>query len=380
MHIGFITSEYSCHNYSGNVGGIATFIRNLAIKLVSKGHSVSVFVHSQSKSEVFEENGVSVHFVQKQNLKGFTWLVNRVSFNKYVNSVVKANKIDILEAPEWTGFTAFMSFKCPLVLRLHGSDTYFCHLEKRILKQKNKFYERIALKNCDAIVGVSQFVSDTTNELLNLNRSIEVIHNTIDTHTFIPNHQNVQPKTLLYFGSVIRKKGVLEIAPVFNQLVAKDNFIKLLIVGRDVEDVLEQKSTLNLFKAQLSSEALKNFEYKSAVPYQEIINHIYKAEVILLPSFAEAFPMTWLEAMAMEKKMVTSDIGWAKELMVDGLTGFTVNPKNHNDFVNKVTSLLDNDNSLQMGVNARKRIKESFNSDSIFEKNINFYKKTINEF
>ena len=380
MHIGFITSEYSCHNYSGNVGGIATFIRNLAIQLVSKGHHVSVFVYSQSNSEVFEENCVNVHFVQKQNLKGFTWLVNRVSFNKYVNSVVKANKIDILEAPEWTGFTAFMSFKCPLVLRLHGSDTYFCHLENRILKQKNKFYERIALKNCDAIVGVSQFVSDTTNELFNLNRTIEVIHNTIDTHNFIPNHQNIQSKTLLYFGSVIRKKGVLEIVSVFNQLVAKDNLIKLLIVGRDVEDVLEQKSTLNLFKEQLSSEALKNFEYKSAVPYQEIINHIFKAEVILLPSFAEAFPMTWLEAMAMEKKMVTSDIGWAKELMVDGQTGFTVNPKNHNDFVNKVTSLLENDNSLQMGVNARKRIKESFNSDSIFEKNINFYKKTINEF
>ena len=380
MHIGFITSEYSCHNYSGNLGGIATFIRNLAIQLVSKGHHVSVFVYSQSKSEVFTENGVNIHFVSKKSLKGFTWLINRMSFNKYVNSVVKANKIDILEAPEWTGFTAFMSFKCPLVLRLHGSDTYFCHLENRSLKRKNKFYERIALENCDAIVGVSQFVSDTTNQLFNLNRTIKVIHNTIDTHTFIPNHQNIQPKSLLYFGSVIRKKGVLEIAPVFNQLVARDNNIKLLIVGRDVPDIVEQKSTLNLFKEQLSSEALKNFEYKSAVPYHEIISHIFKAEVILLPSFAEAFPMTWLEAMAMEKKMVTSDIGWAKELMVDGQTGFTVNPKNHNDFVNKVTSLLENDNSLQMGVNARKRIKESFNSDSIFEKNINFYKKTINEF
>ena len=48
----------------------------------------------------------------------------------------KKENIDIVEAADWTGITAFMKFNCPLILRLHGSDTYFCHLEKRKLKIK----------------------------------------------------------------------------------------------------------------------------------------------------------------------------------------------------------------------------------------------------
>ena len=273
-----------------------------------------------------------------------------------------------------------MKFNCPLILRLHGSDTYFCHLEKRKLKIKNKFFEKKALLGATKIVGVSKFVAKKTKELFKLNIDIDVIYNTIDTNKFKPNHQNIQLKSLLYFGTLVRKKGVLEIAKMFSKLADEDDEVKLVLLGKDNRDVFTEMSTLAMIKKILSEKALQRMLYIDAVPYDEVISYIQKADVVLLPSFAEAFPMTWLEAMAMEKKLVTSDIGWAKELMIDEQTGFTVNPKNHNDFANKVTSLFDDVNSIQMGVNARKRIKESFNSVVIFEKNINFYKKTINEF
>ncbi len=67
---------------------------------------------------------------------------------------------------------------------------------------------------------------------------------------------------------------------------------------------------------------------------------IEKASVVVLPSFAEALPMTWLEAMAMEKALVTSNIGWAPEVMIDGETGFTVDPKNHSLYAEKILQLL----------------------------------------
>ena len=135
--------------------------------------------------------------------------------------IVKNNCIDLLEASEWTGFTAFMKFNCPLILRLHGSDTYFCHLEKRKLKIKNKFFEKKALLGATKIVGVSKFVAKKTKELFKLNIDIDVIYNTIDTNKFKPNHQNIQLKSLLYFGTLVRKKGVLEIAKMFSKLDLK---------------------------------------------------------------------------------------------------------------------------------------------------------------
>ena len=82
---------------------------------------------------------------------------------------------------------------------------------------------------------------------------------------------------------------------------------------------------------------------------------------MVLPSFAEALPMTWIEAMALEKAIVTSDIGWAKEVMIDGETGFTVDPWDHNTYAERIIELLDDEELGRiMGSSARKRILDKF--------------------
>ena len=97
-----------------------------------------------------------------------------------------------------------------------------------------------------------------------------------------------------------------------------------------------------------------------------------------MPSFAEAFPMTWLEAMTLEKKLITSNIGWAKELMIDNVTGYMINPNNTNDFVDKIELLLsDNLNNKIMATNARKRILNHFSIEKFIEENIDFYKSVL---
>ena len=161
MNIAFITPEYPIASFQGNIGGIGTFTKNLAEQLVNNNCKVTVFIYSQSKDEIRVKNGVEIHLVQKKMIKGITWYSNRKYFNKYVNKVILKNNIQIIEAPEWTGFTAFMKFHCPLVIRLHGSDTYFCDLEKRKVKFKNKFFEKKALLGATKIIGVSNFVSQS---------------------------------------------------------------------------------------------------------------------------------------------------------------------------------------------------------------------------
>ncbi|TXD49130.1 glycosyltransferase family 4 protein [Polaribacter sp. IC073] len=378
MKLAFITPEYPIASFEGNIGGIGTFTKNLAEQLVTKNYGVTVFIHSQSIEGIFIENGVEVHLVKKKTFKGGTWFTNRRYFNKYVNSLIIQKKIDVIEAPEWTGFTAFMKFKCPLVIRLHGSDTYFCDLEHRQVKAKNKFFERKALKGADKIVGVSNFVAERTQELFQLNKNIDVIHNTINTTLFTPNHKQIKSKSLLYFGTIIRKKGVLEIAKAFNKIIERDATITLCLLGRDTKDVVSNGSTITLFKELLSEKAQKKVTFLNAVPYKEVIKYVQQSEIILLPSFAEAFPMTWLEAMALEKKLVTSNIGWAKELMVDGETGYTINPTNTNEFAAKILALLnDKEKADEMAKAARNRIITKFDFEEIFKKNIKLYKNLV---
>lgn len=375
MHIAFITPEFPHSNFKGTVGGIGTFTNNLIEELLIKNYKISVFIYSQKESKVYREKNISIHYVKKKTLKGFTWLYNRKYFNKYVNNTIINDGIDIVEAPEWTGFTAFMKFKCPLVIRLHGSDTYFCHLEKRKLKRKNKFFEKRALLSADKIIGVSKFVSLKTKELFNLNFEIDTIHNAIDPIKFEPNHENIEPETLLYFGTMIRKKGVLELPEVFSKVLEKRPKAKLILLGRDNVDYSTGKSTLSIFKEQLNVEVQKRVTYVNAVPYDKVKEYVCKAEVVLLPSSAEAFPMTWLEAMAMEKKLVTSNIGWANELMQHKVTGYTVDPSNHYEFTHCIINLLENKHkAAEMAKNARKRIINSFNNKQSIKENILLYK------
>jgi glycosyltransferase involved in cell wall biosynthesis len=248
MHIGYITSEYPHSRFDIPVGGIGTFTKTIAEALVKKGYRVSVIIHSQGKEVSFNENGVEIYHVKTYRIKGVTWLSNRFYFNRAINKIIKDQGVDLVEAPEWTGFTAGMQFKCPLVLRLHGSDTFFCDLEGRKVKFKNKVYEKLSLWGATKIVGVSAFVATRTINLFKLKSDIEVFYNGVDTSSLVPDHSKIEKGSVLYFGSIIRKKGVLELARAFNKVVDEQPDAKLYYLGRDVIDNLTGRSTLTLGK------------------------------------------------------------------------------------------------------------------------------------
>ncbi|NLP58153.1 glycosyltransferase family 4 protein [Lutibacter sp. B1] len=379
MHIAFLTPEYP-HPKIKNTAGLGTSIKNLAIALVKNYHKVTVFVYSQTNNEVFTDEGVEIHTIAFKKYPVLSWYLYRKEIEKYINDTIQKNSIQVIEAPDWTGITALMKFQVPLVIRLHGSDTYFCHLENRKQKLKNFYFEKIALKSADKLVAVSKFTAHLTKELFNLKNEIKVIYNGIDVNKFIADSGTYEKDTLLYFGSMIRKKGLLELAGIFNEVVKQKPQVKLKLIGKDVVDSLENESTSQLFFKLLSEQAKKQVEYIPEVPYNEIKLHIAKASVVVLPSFAEAFPMTWLEAMAMGKALVTSNIGWANELMINGETGFMEDPKNHKEYASKILKLLnDSELNSKFGKSAKKRIYEKFSQKVIVKKNIDYFAKIINE-
>lgn len=379
MHIGFITPEYP-HESLPAAGGLGTSIKNLANALVNEGVEVSIFVVGLDHSRAFKENQINFHFIKKYKVPGVTWFATRKYYQNCINKIVSDTGIDLLEAPDWTGITAFMKFKVPLVIRCNGSDAYFCKLEGRKQKWKNYWFEKSALKNCDEVIAASSFTGKVTKAIFNLNKEIVTLYNGVDILKFKPlaDSLNNKENTILYFGTVIRKKGVLELAKAFNIFKENNESAQLKIIGKDTVDVFENRSTLELFYSLVTPSNLKSIEYLDHISYSEISEEIAKAKVIVLPSFAEAFPMTWLEAMAMEKALVTSNIGWANELMFDGETGYMVNPKDHREFAEKLSILFtDSDLNRTFGENARKRVINNFSSKVTTAKNIEYYRNLI---
>ena len=378
MNIGFLTSEYP-NPRCGPAAGIGTSIKHMATGLVKKGVGVSVFVYGKKEDAVFSEGGIKIHLIKHRKFPLLGWYLHRKFLQNYLNKYIAVDQIDAIEATDWTGISAFMKLCCRLVIRFHGSDAYFCKLENRPQKKKNFWFEKTALEGADYLLSVSRFTAEETRKIFDLKKEIEVIPNSVDVEVFSPRNVPVKPGTILYFGSIIRKKGVLELALIYNKIVEENPEASLFLAGRDVVDQKTGVSTRKLMEEKFSSEALKRVKWLGMLPYGEIMEQVATAHVIVLPSFAEALPMTWIEAMAMEKALVTSDIGWAKEVMVDGKTGFTVDPKDHNAYADKVLDLLgDPALAKEMGKAARERVLKKFSTKVVVEQNFRFYEKVVN--
>ena len=377
MHLAFLTSEYP-HPRTGPAAGIGSSIKNMVTELVKREVQISVFIYSQKENAVFTEGSIKFHLIKHRKFHFAGWYLHRKFLQNYLNKYVAVDKIDAVEAPDWTGITAFMKLRCPLVIRMNGTDAYFCKLENRPQKKKNFWFEKIALEGADHLLSVSRFTAEETRMIFNLGKEIEVIPNSVDVERFHPRHDQVQRRNILYFGSLIRKKGVLELPEIFNRIVEEMPEAQLRLAGRDVLDINTGKSTKKMMEDQFTPLAAEKAEWLGVLPYEEILEEIAKAQVVVLPSFAEALPMTWIEAMAMEKALVTSNIGWAKEVMVNGKTGFTVDPKDHETYSEKVLSLL-NDPALaqKMGKAARERVLEKFSTEVVVEQNVRFYEKVV---
>lgn len=380
MHIAFLTPEYP-HPRVEHAAGIGTSIKNLVVALVTKGVQVTVFVYGQNESAVFEETGVTIHLLKSQKYKGFGWYLHRKFIQKYLNTHIVSEKIHLIEAPDWTGITAFMHLKAPLVIRFHGSDTYFCHLEKRKQKRKNYWFEKLAIMQANGFVAPTAYAADVTKQLFGLVRkNVMVVYNGLDLNAFKNDAPLLYERGLiLYVGTIIRKKGVLELPAIFNKVREAIPEARLVLIGSDSYDIqTHSPSTWELLKKEFEEEDLEQVSYLVKMPYANVQEYIRKANVCIFPSFAETFGMVTIEAMAMQKPVVSNDFGWSQELIIDDESGFLVHPTNHADFAKTIVTLLEDELLCEkIGDAARHRVESIFDIQQIVQQNVDFYESIL---
>jgi glycosyltransferase involved in cell wall biosynthesis len=114
------------------------------------------------------------------------------------------------------------------------------------------------------------------------------------------------------------------------------------------------------------------------IPYHEVQNHIKNAHVCVFPSFAETLGMVTIESMALQRPVVNTNIGWAKELIEEGVSGYLVHPEDTQAYADTIVTLFeDKTQCLSLGKQARDRVERFFDISKQAEKNIAFYKKIV---
>jgi glycosyltransferase involved in cell wall biosynthesis len=276
-----------------------------------------------------------------------------------------------------------MKLNIPLVIRFHGTDAYFCKLENRKQKFKNFVLEKIALKKASAYISPTIFTKEETAKLFSLKPDkIKVVPNGIDLQNFKNETPTIfEAKTLLYVGTLIRKKGVLELAKIFNKVIEKEPLAKLILIGSDTADVkTNTASTYKLMQDIFSDKAKEHTNYLGKIPYTEIVTHIKNAHVCIFPSFAETFGMVTVESMALQKPVINTNMGWASGIIDDGINGYLVHPTETKLYVESIIHLFNDENlCVKLGAAARRKAEHNFNIDTIANENINFYKNVISK-
>lgn len=383
MKIAFLTSEYP-HEKTGNAGGIGTSIKTLANALTSLDHEVRVIVYGQKSDAIFNDGKIIVHQIKNIKFKGLSWYFTQKKIEKNINQLHFEGLIDVVEAPDWTGITSFIKpKKCPIVIKLHGSDTYFCYLDKRPVKRWNKFLEKRALQHANGFISVSKFTANLTNQLFNLEIPFKILPNGIDSNQFNANHSTNEYSSgkivVLYFGTLIRKKGLLELPHIFNLVHEQNQTIELHLIGKDSPDIISgNSSTWQMMQELFTHNALEKVNYHGAIPYHEMKNKIASATICVFPTFAEALPVSWLEAMAMEKAIVASNIGWASEIISNHKDGVLINPKEHQLYANEIVNLINStEKRIELSKHARSTIEQEFNIQKIAQSHIEYYNEII---
>jgi glycosyltransferase involved in cell wall biosynthesis len=374
MHVGFLTTEYP----PLPSGGIGTSLRNLARALVAAGHRVSVV--GWGREAHYDDQGVSVRFLTSRFVPKTGWLTSRRMLRHELRRLVQQEGLDVVEAPDWCGLSAGIRAGCPMVIRCNGSAVYFGHLLRERVRPSVRLAEWLALRQADGVCAVSRFTAEQTARLFALKSPVPVVHNGVPLSVFerAP-RERAEAGTVLYFGTVIRKKGAIDLCRAFSTVVSSMPSARLVIVGRDsVDRTTGASSTWQLCRRELSPGALARTEYVGERPYADIGRYIAKAAVCVFPSYAEALPMTWVEALASARPVVAYDVGWASEVVEHGRSGLLTPQGDIPALVNAVVRLLRNPaEASSMGDHGRSVAERLFSSDRVARSSLDWYREVI---
>ncbi|TSC96052.1 MAG: group 1 glycosyl transferase [Parcubacteria group bacterium Athens1014_10] len=102
--------------------------------------------------------------------------------------------------------------------------------------------------------------------------------------------------------------------------------------------------------------------------------------LVVYPSLCfDTFGLVNLEAMAAKKPVIATCFGGSKEVVLDGITGYVINPYNTDDFSEKILKILKDEKlAKEMGQKGYQRVKEKFTIEQSASKYLENFKILIN--
>ncbi len=366
MKICFLTPIYP--NSSNQRLGI--FIHEQAKYISKKGHKIYIITLGDTKDKSYEiKDGVEVHRVKVKGYLPFKGFFFSLLMIKELIFADRKLDFDIINAHFTGTMTALIGIytrlaRKPFVVTAYGIGLLTNNIFKKAL---NRFFLVFPSK----IVCISNYVAKLVRDLGGnaVKNKIVIVKCGVDPEKLNPTKsieefkkelglKGTKEKILLSVANLVERKGIDIIINCLPQIIKVYPNIKYFIIGRgsEKENLLGLVNLLKLekyvtFIDYVADEDLANF-------YNICDIFVLMSRTIKEKEGVEGFGIVYIEASYLGKPVIGGKSGGTADSVIDGVTGYRINPDNKKEFINKAVILLK-DSSLrkQLGNNGKNIVR-----------------------
>ena len=344
-------------------GGVEEVTHDVAQELVRLGHQVAVVTLDTCNASPMENtDGVHVYRARPIELTETLGVQSAISTEvvKLMREVCRKEQSDVLHANNLYFFTTIAAclnlraLKKPLVTTLHIGS--IAEMEGRA-RYAAGLYERSIgrwiLHKSTRIVAVSQAVERYAESLEVEPSKVSVVPNSVDTLKFRPASRGDRRDGIVsvgFIGRLICNKGPQYLVEAAPRILREFSNVQFIVAGdgpmlQEMEHRVHQLGVENAFR------------FLGTVPSN--VEFLKSCDIMVRPSLTDGMPLTVLEAMACGIPTVASRVGGTSEILQDGDTGFLVEPRNVDELVSRISTLVADSNlRREMGGRARRFIEQ----------------------
>lgn len=393
-----------------DTGGQTLYVLQLAKALARKGIKVDIltrrFDHANEEEEVWENVRIirvaagSKNFVQKEKM--YELIPEMVeNFMMYIEK--KRKKYDILHSHYWDGgYAGILLSKMldvPHVYTPHSLgkskklEMAIEELPLQKLKPVYRYHVRIAIeqKIMNGAHAITVLCETSRIQILQHYivdfEKLHVIYPGIDMEFFNTHKTKFDKQTafvknpILTVSRMVPAKGLDRVVEALALLKNKIDF-HLYIGGGSFEEgeSTEEQATYQQLKALIQRYKMERMvTFIGFVPHDTVLPAYFRgASIFVLAARYEPFGLTTLEAMACGSVPIVSNVAGSREVIIDGLNGYSLDMHDRRE-LSKLISTLLKDEKLRKKIseNAAFTIREHYAWDKVIEKFIALYKSLL---
>ena len=348
-------------------------------------------------SFIATSGGQLLKFIKKNKVKIFRLPVHSknpllIILNAIILSIlILINNINIVHArsraPAWSCYLACLITGRNFITTFHGTYNF-----KNKIK---KFYNSVMLRSKLTIAGsnfIFNHINENYNKYLNRKKKLRVIFRGINVDYYnkknisILKQENLKKNwelfpnrfVILMPGRLTNWKGQEKFIEALNILVEDygNSKFQAIILGSDQGRTVYKKRLINLIQRYRLNKKIKFIDHCKEMPLAySIIDVVVSASIE-----PEAFGRVSVEAQAMEKPIIASDLGGSKETILNKKSGFLYKHDDPRELAKTLNTVIELEQDVlnSIGNEGRKNVIKKFDVESMCDSTLREYKKLLN--